>query len=270
MAPVRLPPILVLAALAVLSIFAEARGLYGDFQPAQCKDFPVTKGDGEGLLRHCDNGTDQLIYLSGELDPGDDPRRPDQRDLRAIGEVIKRLKTRPQGRFKVLTRDATGGDVEWHQRLMMAVEDHCPKGCKIETEVHGSCLSACNQLHLTCARGAVTTVMTDGRMCEHASVGEPGDEDCRKCDPKPPKECNICGPDESVDEYTSRCGRLLARGGQKRMVDVDPERRRMIESHAKRLAETGVFSSSSWTCVLPPWANPSDAKLTSDMPKGAR
>src|SRR5688500_20307020 len=38
------------------------------FTENQCRSVRVSKGDiGEGQLKYCDNGTDQEIYLSGEL-----------------------------------------------------------------------------------------------------------------------------------------------------------------------------------------------------------
>ena len=56
------------------------------FAEHQCRSVQVSKGSGEGRLEYCDNGTDQQIYLSGELDitPTDrskesaanDPRKP--------------------------------------------------------------------------------------------------------------------------------------------------------------------------------------------------
>lgn len=230
-------------ALAVCDL-AWAKTAPSGFLLTQCRDFPVTKGDGEGVLQYCDNGTDQLIYLSGDLDV--------QRDLKSVNSVIQKMRVGTSGRFQVITKNAGGGDVEWHQKLMMAVEDRCQKDCRIKTEVRGACESACNQLHLTCARGSTTMIMPDGKLCEHASTGDR--DTCSNCDPNPPKECNICGSAESIDEYTSRCGRLLIEKGKVRKVDVDPERKRMVEAHAKKLADMGVFDISKFSCHVPPWA----------------
>lgn len=212
-------------------------------EAADCQTFAINKGDGEGVIRHCIQGQEQTLYFSGDLDT--------KRDFNAVRDVIQRMKNATQGRFKVITKDAGGGDVEWHQKLMMAVEDHCIENCRIQTEVHGRCESACNQLHLTCVRGATTKIMSDGKLCEHASTDGPG---CNLRDPKPPYEANICGPTESIQEYTQRCGELLK--GRSNQLDVDPERKQMIREYALKLADMGAFDSSSWTCRMPPWAEP--------------
>lgn len=212
-----------------------------------CRSFRVSKGDGEGILRHCVNGDDQTLYLSGDLDT--------KRDLNSVKSVIGRMKKATQGRFTVITKDAGGGDVDWHSKLMMAVEDHCVGKCRIQTEVHGQCESACNQLHLTCARGARTLIMANGKLCEHASMDGPG---CHRRDPKPPYGNTICDREEAVAEYTRRCNELMQ---GRASVDVDPKRQSMIKEYASKLAEKGVFDSESWTCHLPPWAEPAGRPL---------
>ncbi len=228
-----------------LAAWVSAFPLADQFEARHCRNFKVSTGGeqkADGILRHCDDGKDQLVYLSGELDT-----RSDRRSLKS---VIQRIQKRFSGRFQVVTKYAGGGEVEWHQDLMVAVEDSCLGACRIDTRVMGHCDSACNQLHLTCAQGATTLVERDGQLCEHASTGEIGDPDCTKCDPFDPKNCQICGAEESIYEYTERCDEML----KGRNIKIDPAKKKMVETYANRLGELGVFDTLNLTCIRPPWA----------------
>src|SRR5688500_16705398 len=87
------------------------------FAESQCRSVQVSKGDvGEGQLRYCDNGTDQEVYLSGELYL----RRTDRNmktaaDFLALREILREFKKRDQGTFRVVTKNAGGGEIDWHQ-----------------------------------------------------------------------------------------------------------------------------------------------------------
>ena len=62
--------------LLPLCLLGHAAQQAAKFAENQCRSVRVSKGDiGEGQLKYCDNGTDQEIYLSGELD-----MRPTDRD----------------------------------------------------------------------------------------------------------------------------------------------------------------------------------------------
>jgi len=214
---------------------------------ATCKDFPITRGEGgSGVLRLCRTAGGQQLYVSGEMDV-QSSGRDRERDLRSIRAAIREMRRLTTGKFEVSTHNAGGGDVDWHQQLMMAVEDNCTGECRIETRISGFCESACAQLHLTCALGARTLIAPGGRYCEHATND---DGSCHLCDTNDQSNCNICDPSQAVMEYKDRCDRLV-RG---RNLNLDPERRRVIGEFADRLKREGVFSSDRFTCIQPPWA----------------
>ncbi len=239
---------------------------YGKFSPQECSDFEVSKGsdNGEGILRYCDNGKDQLVYHSGELDIGDTDKTR-YRDLRAINKVRLLMQKRSQGTFEIVTNMSGGGDVSWHQRLIMGVEDACVDRCVISTKVMGKCESACNQLHLTCAYGAKTFVDRGGQMLEHATTGDNNDQGCYRCDIRLPKEkCNLCSREEAVTEYKDRCDRLL----KGRHVKIDLRRKALVSSYAEDLADRGVFDSVEFSNVLPPWAKMLNEPQTATQQSG--
>ena len=150
------------------------------------------KVSGEGRLEYCDNGTDQQIYLSGELDiKPTDRNKENAADLLALETLLRKFKTRDKGIFRVVTSNAGGGEVDWHQELIMAVEDACIEDCRIITEVKGRCNSACNQLHITCVRNAKTILHKSATTCEHATTAE-DDPRCNARDPFNPNERNLC------------------------------------------------------------------------------
>lgn len=240
----------ILILLAAVSGQAGSGGL--NFLPRQCKEFPIQRGEGgRGILRYCDDGRDQGIYVSGEMDVRESRINRNQ-DLRSINSVLALVKKRTNGTFEVVTENSGGGDVEWHQKLIMGVEDACLDECRIVTRMKGFCESACAQLHLTCAKHAKTYMLPDSRLCEHASND---DETCRRCDPNPPRDCNICDPAEAVMEYKDRCGKLL----RNRKVAVDEAKKRQVEAYVDRLRAAGVFDSDTFVCsdkspfVRPPW-----------------
>ena len=233
------------------------RAAEATFTTAQCRVFSISRGDGgQGILRYCDNGSHQRVYVSGEMDV-QESGRDRERDLRSIRSVLALMKKRQSATFEVITENAGGGEVSWHQSLIMGVEDACTGGRRIGSRLRGLCESACSQLHLTCARGAKTYLLPGSRFCEHATTDE---ESCSRCDPHPPRECDICDPAETVMEYKDRCDRLL-RG---RRVAVDEERKRIIGAFADHLKNTGVFDSHRMVCVRPPWAE-SDRPLPTDQ-----
>ena len=140
----------------------------------QCLSVEVSKGEiGEGKLSYCDDGTDQEIYLSGEMDFRESDRNErNAADLVALKKILREFKKREKGVFRVVTNNAGGGETAWHQRLIMAIEDACTKDCTIITEVKGRCESACNQLHITCVRNARTILHKAAATCEHATTDE--------------------------------------------------------------------------------------------------
>lgn len=232
--------ILVLSALLAGLPFLLPKSAAGAGE-SRCQDFRVSKGDGQGLLRYCDDGVNQKVFLSGDLDS--------KRDQRSVIAVRKLMQRRNVGTFKVVTQNAGGGEVPWHQSLMMGVEDSCIGNCLIQTQVYGKCDSACNQLHLTCVRGASTRIMAGGKMLEHATTGSKK-EGCRLCDPRVRGPCNICGAKESVAEYRDRCDRLLTGRG----LDIDPRRQQMVFRYVQDLASLGYFNTTLLQPVSPPWA----------------
>jgi hypothetical protein len=221
------------------------------FAKNRCTSVEVSKGEiGEGKLSYCDDGTDQEIYLSGEMDirPTDRTER-NAADLVALKKILHEFKKREEGVFRVVTNNAGGGETEWHQRLMMAVEDACTKECKIITEVKGRCESACNQLHITCVRNSRTIVHKAAKTCEHATT----DEDSPRCnlrDPYDPSERDLCSAQVAVNEYKERCGELT----KGRDLDIDPERKKEIYEFIDRLASKGVFDTTKLTCTPLTWA----------------
>ncbi|MGE4130262.1 MAG: hypothetical protein AB7F86_01420 [Bdellovibrionales bacterium] len=259
-----------LQALALVASFAIARAdanatYYGSFSPDQCVENPITPGDdedrGEGLIRYCGKGRNQMIYVSGEIN---DSEKGESRDEKSLNEIIKKLKPQKDGTIQVLTYNAGGGCVDCHQELMMAIEKACQKKCRIETTVMGSCVSACNQLHLTCAKGSTTQIAVGGQMLEHASQGD-RQAGCNRCDldrpmPAPAsgvaltkylKEwCSICPREEAIREYTMRCGESLRRQG----VQMDDAKKAQVKSHAEKMAADGVFDKDDTSIVNPPWA----------------
>jgi hypothetical protein len=221
------------------------------FAENQCQSVQVSKGEiGEGQLKYCDNGTDQEIYLSGELDiRPTDLNEDSAADLVALKKIIGEFKKRDRGTFRVVTNNAGGGETDWHQDLIMAVEDACIKDCRIITEIKGRCESACNQLHITCVSNARTILHHAARTCEHATTDEDNPK-CNKRDPLVPGERDLCGPQVAVNEYEERCG-LLTRG---RNLRIDDERRKRVYGFIESLARKGVFDTTRLTCTPLPWA----------------
>jgi len=241
-------------------IFLLALGLFGSapeqapkFAENQCRSVPVSKGDiGEGQLKYCDNGTDQEIYLSGELD-----MRPTERieknaaDFLALQQIQSEFKKRDKGTFRVVTNNAGGGEINWHQDLIIAVEDACIKDCRIITEIKGSCESACNQLHITCVRNARTILHNTARTCEHATTDE-DDPTCHRRDPFDSHERHLCSAKVAVDGYKERCEALI----QGRNLTIDLKRKRQIFEFLDMLARKRVFNTTKLTCTPLPWAEP--------------
>ena len=221
------------------------------FAENQCQSVQVSKGEiGEGQLKYCDNGADQEIYLSGELDIRPTDQNEDSAaDLVALKKIIREFKKRDRGTFRVVTNNAGGGETDWHQDLIMAVEDACIRDCRIITEIKGRCESACNQLHITCVSNARTILHHAARTCEHATTDEANPK-CNKRDPLVPGERDLCGPKVAVNEYEERCGRLT-RG---RNLSIDDERKKRVYKFIESLARKGVFDTTRLTCTPLPWA----------------
>jgi len=211
----------------------------------------VSKGDiGEGTLRYCDDGTDQEIYLSGEMDiRPTDANEKSAADLVELKKVLREIKKRETGMFRVVTNNAGGGETEWHQMLIMAVEDACTQDCRIITEIEGRCESACIQLHTTCVRNARTIFHRAAATCDHATTDEKN-RGCHRRDPFNSGERDLCTPKVAVNEYKERCERLT-RG---RNLDLDQERKKQIYEFIDGLAKRGVFDTTSLTCTPLPWA----------------
>ncbi|MCB0377850.1 MAG: hypothetical protein KDD33_05095 [Bdellovibrionales bacterium] len=231
------------------------------YAPNQCKTFAITKGDhGSGELKYCDDGTHQQLYVSGDMDVGDDDsidcvdnarhrRSRDCRDYRSVQAVKKLFKKRDKGTFELITEGAGGGEVSWHQSLIMKLEDSCTKDCRITTKIRGKCESACAQLHITCVKHAKSYFEPGGEYCEHASNDSVS---CKLCDPKAPKDpCEICPPAESMADYTDRCDKKKLLKGRK--LSIDPKKVRQVSDFAKKLKDDGIFSTDTFTCVTPPW-----------------
>lgn len=234
-------------ALLFISTIAQAQ-----FTAKQCKEIKTHNGD--SYLRYCDNGTDQLLEQSNELDDEDDPK-----DKARVRQIIAMFKKRDKGTFKVVTKDSGGGSIDLYQDLIRAVEKSCKRNCFITTEVHGFCESACGQLHVTCVKNARTIAKYGSRVCDHASTAS----DCKQCDPNPPYKCNVCGAADSVEEYKQRCGSFV-KGTD---LEIDRERKKQVEAFADRLAEQGVFRSSKFTCNMPPWAEVESSTRSASGPE---
>jgi len=239
--------------LLALCLFGSAPEQAPKFAENQCRSVPVSKGDiGEGQLKYCDNGTDQEIYLSGELD-----MRPTERieknaaDFLALQQIQSEFKKRDKGTFRVVTNNAGGGEINWHQDLIIAVEDACIKDCRIITEIKGSCESACNQLHITCVRNARTILHNTARTCEHATTDE-DDPTCHRRDPFDSHERHLCSAKVAVDGYKERCEALM----QGRNLTIDLKRKRQIFEFLDMLARKRVFNTTKLTCTPLPWAEP--------------
>jgi len=239
--------------LLALCLYGSAPEQAPKFAENQCRSVPVSKGDiGEGQLKYCDNGTDQEIYLSGELD-----MRPTERieknaaDFLALQQIQSEFKKRDKGTFRVVTNNAGGGEINWHQDLIIAVEDACIKDCRIITEIKGSCESACNQLHITCVRNARTILHNTARTCEHATTDE-DDPTCHRRDPFDSHERHLCSAKVAVDGYKERCEALM----QGRNLTIDLKRKRQIFEFLDMLARKRVFNTTKLTCTPLPWAEP--------------
>jgi hypothetical protein len=221
------------------------------FAENQCRSVEVSKGQiGEGKLQYCDNGTDQEIYLSGEMDiRPTDRNEKNAADLLALKKIMREFKKRDKGIFRVVTNNAGGGETEWHQNLMIAVEDACIKDCQIITEIKGRCESACNQLHITCVSNARTILYNAARTCEHATTDEDSPK-CNKRDPLVPGERDLCSAQVAINEYEERCG-ALTKG---RNLKIDSERKKQIYEFIETLARRGVFDTTRLTCTPLPWA----------------
>jgi len=221
------------------------------FAESQCHSVQVSKGEiGEGQLKYCDNGTDQQIYLSGELDIRPTDRNEESAaDFVALKRILREFKKRDKGTFRVVTNNAGGGETDWHQDLIMAVEDACIRDCQIITEIKGRCESACNQLHITCVSHARTILHTRARTCEHATTDEDNPK-CNRRDPLVPGERDLCGARVAVNEYEERCGRLT----KGRNLKIDAERKKRIYAFIESLERKGVFDTTRLTCTPLPWA----------------
>ena len=221
------------------------------FAEDQCRSVEVSKGEiGEGKLRYCDNGTDQEIYLSGEMDiRPTDRNEKNAADLVALKKIMRDFKKRDKGIFRIVTYNAGGGETEWHQHLMMAIEDACVKDCKIITEIKGRCESACNQLHITCVSNARTILHDGARTCEHATTDEDNPK-CNKRDPLVPGERDLCSAQVAINEYEERCGELT----KGRNLKIDDERKKQIYEFIESLARRRVFDTTRLTCTPLPWA----------------
>lgn len=221
------------------------------FAENQCRSVRVSKGDfGEGQLKYCDNGTDQEIYLSGELDmKPSDRNEKNAADFLALKKILREFKKRDKGTFRVVTNNAGGGEIDWHQNLIIAVEDACIKDCRIITEIKGRCESSCNQLHLTCVSNARTILHTAARTCEHATTDE-DDPGCNRRDPFDSDERHLCSAKVAVDGYKERCGALI----KGRSLNIDHKRKRQIYEFMDRLARKRVFDTTKLTCTPLPWA----------------
>ena len=217
----------------------------------RCVSVEISKGDiGEGTLRYCDDGTDQAIYLSGEMDMRPtDRNEKNAADLVELKKILHEFKKRETGMFRVVTNNAGGGETEWHQMLIMAVEDACIKDCRIITEIEGRCESACIQLHTTCVRNARTIIQKGAVTCDHAATDEknPG---CHRRDPFDPSERDLCSRKVTVNEYKERCERLTSG----RNLDINQERKKQIYEFIDGLAKRGVFDTTRLTCTALPWA----------------
>ena len=74
--------------LLPLCLLGQAARQPAKFAENQCRSVEVSKGEiGEGKLRYCDNGTDQEIYLSGELDI-----RPTDRNEQNAADLVANSK----------------------------------------------------------------------------------------------------------------------------------------------------------------------------------
>ena len=239
--------IFVLLLLLTLGVTQQTRDLPKD----RCRSVEVSKGDfGEGILRYCDDGSNQEIYLSGEMDlQPTDREEKNAADLVALRKILGEFKERENGTFRIVTNNAGGGETEWHQMLIMAVEDACINDCRIITEIEGRCESACIQLHTTCVRNARTILHKAAATCDHATTDEHS-RHCHKDDPFVSSERDLCGSQVAVNEYKERCG-LLTKG---RDLDIDPERKKQIYEFIDGLAKEGVFDTTRLTCTPLPWA----------------
>lgn len=217
----------------------------------QCRTVEVSKGEiGEGKLRYCDDGSDQEIYLSGEMDVrSTDRSERNAADLIALKTILREFKKREKGIFRVVTNNAGGGETEWHQMLIMAVEDACTKDCRIITEINGRCESACNQLHITCVRNARTILHKAATNWEHATTDEQNPR-CNKHDPLVPGERDLCDARVAVREYKERCG-ALTKG---RHLNIDDQRKKQVYEFIDTLAGKGVFDTTKLTCTTLTWA----------------
>jgi len=253
---------LILIVVAVLSfnMYTAERNL--NFAQKQCRSFELSKGEiGEGVLRYCDNGTEQELYVSGELDfrPTDRSEK-NAADLIAIRKVIRDFKKRDKGVFRIVTNNAGGGETAWHYKLIMAVEDACVKDCRIITEIKGRCESACNQFHITCVKNARTILHKGAATCEHATTDEDNPA-CNRNDPNGSDEDDLCSTEVAVNEYKARCG-VLTKG---RNLNIDEDRKTEIYEFIDRLAKGGVFDTTRLTCTPITWA---DRDLTSGSGAG--
>tara|TARA_Y100001935_G_C17265624_1_gene488990 strand:- start:116 stop:964 length:849 start_codon:yes stop_codon:yes gene_type:complete len=243
----------------------------GAYTASQCESFPISKGEkGEGVLRYCSDSRGQELYMSGEMDVIEkflddrddmdceknrhDREMPACRDFRSFQKVMQKIQKREKGTFEVVTHNAHGGEVSWHQRLMKKVEDSCLNDCKIITRLQGVCESACTQMHITCTKNSVSYMEAGGGYFEHATND---DVECGQCDPKNPENCNICDPKKTVKEYTNRCDPKLidqdVKANKRPQIEVSEEKARQVAIFAEDLRKQGVFSSDTLTRVRPPW-----------------
>jgi hypothetical protein len=237
--------------LLPLFFLGQAAQQAAKFAENKCRSVRVSKGEiGEGLLKYCDNGTEQEIYLSGEL-----YLRPTDRNMKtaadflALKKILREFKKRDKGTFRVVTNNAGGGEIDWHQALIMAVEDACIKDCRIITEVKGRCESSCNQLHITCVTNATTILHHAAKTCEHATTDE-DDPSCNIRDPFDSDERYLCSAKVAVDGYKERCEELI----EGRNLNIDQKRKRQIFEFLDMLARNRVFDTTKLICTPLVWA----------------
>ena len=217
----------------------------GDFQNKDCAEFKTNEG--AGVLKYCDNGKDQMLYLKGDLDDEEDPK-----DTARVAQIIDLFgdKVRKTGKFRVVTVDSGGGTTELFQNLMRSVELNCRNDCVIQTEINGQCQSACNQMHFTCVKNARTIANPGSNVCDHASTGDP--PECKRRDINPPYKSDLCEVSDTLNEYLDRCNKFVEGRG----LEIDEQRRSEVDKHFKGLADGKVFDTSKFTCNIKlPWAD---------------
>src|SRR5688572_24945515 len=90
-----------LVCLLLLLLPREAAQQASKLPKKRCLSVEVSRGDvGEGKLSYCDDGTDQEIYLSGEIDFRDSDRsEKNAADFVALKKILHQFKKREEGVF---------------------------------------------------------------------------------------------------------------------------------------------------------------------------